>query len=329
MRYNRCMKILVTGYAGFVGSNTVEYFLSKGYTVVGLDNFDDFYSKRVKEHNIESFKNHPNFKEYRVDILDRDMLDQIFNSEKFDSVIHLAARANVTKSVKEPHIYATNNYVGTDNLAECSVKYGVKAFIFASTSSIYGNKDLPPFVETMNTDYPSAPYPASKKGCEVLLYGYSLNFPLNVTVFRFFNPIGPKLRPDLAITKLFRSAIYNGSFEVFQDAKSTSRDYTYIVNMCKAMESAIGSVWNYEIFNLGNSNNVALEDLIKNVEEITKKPINLIINRHSGQMTHTLADISKAKQMLNYNPKETIKDMLSIYYEWFNIQPEWYKRGEY
>ncbi len=323
------MKIIITGHAGFIGSNVAEYFLNKGFLVVGIDNFDDFYSTKVKELNTLSFRNNSNFKEYRVDIVDRDSIDKIFADEKPDAIVHLAARANVTKSVKEPHLYAMNNYVGTDNLAEAAVKHGVKSFVLASTSSIYGNNNQPPFNESMNTDNPSAPYPASKKGCEVLLYGYSLNFPLKVTVFRFFNPVGPKLRPDLAITKLFRSALYGTDFEVFQDIKTTSRDYTYVANMCMAIEKALEGDWSYEIFNLGNSNNVSLETLIKSVEEITGKPINLVINNRPGQMVHTLADISKAKKILGYNPTETIRDMLKIYYTWFLEQPDWYKKGEY
>ena len=323
------MKVLVTGAAGYIGSNVAQYLLGKGYQVVGLDNFNTYYSPKIKEFNISEFKDHPNFKLARIDLTDTKAVENLFAEEKFDAVIHLAAWADVTYSVKNPHIYATENFVVTSDLADISVKNNIKAFVFASTSSVYGNNNTVPFKEDMNTDYPAAPYPASKKACEVLLYTYNLNFGLNTIIFRFFNPIGIRVRPDSATGKLFRAAEFGNEFLLYQSAKDSSRDYTYIGNMCEAMEKAINTQLGYEIFNLGNADPVTLMDLLKNVELVTGKKINTREEFRPGQMTTTCADISKAKNMLGYNPSVDLPGMIRIYYEWFQKQPDWYRKGEF
>lgn len=327
--YNCAMKILVTGAAGFIGSNLCEYLLSKGHEVVGLDNFNDYYSPKIKEFNIEGFKDNPNFKLSKVDITDSPALKKVFEDHKFDAVVHLAAWAGVTYSLKAPRIYAEVNYVGTSNLAEMSVEYGVNSFIFASTSSVYGNENKTPFREDMDTSHPVAPYPASKKGCEVLLYGFSTSKNLNVTVFRFFNPIGIRVRPDLALPKLIRAALYGEKFGVYQNVNSTARDYTYISHMMDAVESAIKKPFKYEIINLGNSNPVTLIDLMKIVKQLTGKDIETYEEPKAGQMEVTFADTSKAKKLLGYNPSTSLEEMVKIYYEWFLDQPEWYRKGQY
>lgn len=327
--YNSDMKILVTGAAGFIGSNLCEYLLSKGYEIVGLDNFNEYYSPKIKEFNIETIKDHPNFKLEKIDITNRDALKKIFEENKFDAVVHLAAWAGVTYSIKDPYVYADVNYVGTSNLAEFSVEHGVNSFIFASTSSVYGNENKTPFVEDMDTSHPVAPYPASKKGCEVLLYTFSTSKNLNVTVFRFFNPIGIRVRPDLALPKLIRAALYGEKFGVYQNVNSTARDYTYINHMMDAIEVAIKNPFKYEIMNLGNSNPVTLIDLMNTVKKVTGKEIETYEEPRAGQMEVTFADVSKAKKLLGYNPSTSLEEMVKIYYEWFLNQPEWYKRAQY
>ena len=321
------MKILVTGCAGFIGSNLSEYLINKGYEVVGIDNFNEFYSPAIKEFNISEFKDNVSFKLYRENLLNKPKISEIFENEKPNAVVHLAAWANVTQSVKDPHTYAEENYVATSDLAEICVNNGVNNFIFASTSSVYGNENNPPFTEDMKTDFPAGPYPASKKSSEVLLYTFNLNFGLNVLILRFFNPIGPRLRPDMATPKLIRAAEYGYEFPVYQNPEKSSRDYTYIGNMCEAIEYGINNPLKYEIINLGNSKPETLIDLIKAVENSTGKKIKTVETPLPGQMTTTCADITKARQLLKYNPSVNLEQMIKIYYDWFIKQPEWYKKG--
>jgi len=182
------MKILVTGAAGFIGSNLAKYLLDNNYDVVGIDNFNNFYNPKIKEFNIQSFKKHPKFKLYRVDISDRKAVKKVFEENPdMDAVVHLAAWAGVTYSVENPHIYVKDNVLGTNNLTDFCVEYGTKNFIFASTSSVYGDNPTP-FTEDMDTSHSNAPYPATKKASEVMLYTIAKNKGLNVTIFRFFNP---------------------------------------------------------------------------------------------------------------------------------------------
>ncbi len=319
------MKILATGAAGFIGSNICEYLLEKGHEVVGLDNFNDYYSPKLKEFNISSFVNHPKFKLYRTDLTNIADTDRVFESEKPESVIHLAAWADVTYSVINAHVYAVENYVVTSDLADLSVKHNVKSFVFASTSSVYGNKNEVPFAEDSNTDFPAAPYPASKKSSEILLYTYNLNHGLNVSVLRFFNPIGPRLRPDMATPKLVRAAEFGYEFPLYQNPTASSRDYTYIGNMCEAMEKAAGMQLGYEVMNLGNSEPVTLIDLLNTVEKVSGKKIKTVEDPRIGQMSITCADITKAKNILGYNPSVNLEQMIEIYYKWFIEQPEWYQ----
>lgn len=322
------MKILVTGAAGFIGSNLCEFLLNKGHEVVGIDNFNSFYSPKIKEFNISEFKDNPKFKLYREDLLNRDKVLEIFQNEKPEGLVHLAAWANVTESVKNPHTYALENYVITSDLAEIAVKTNVKSFVFASTSSVYGNENVPPFTEDMKTDMPAGPYPASKKSSEVLLYTFNLNFNLNVLVLRFFNPIGPRLRPDMATPKLIRAAEYGYEFPVYQNPEKSSRDYTYIGNMCEAIEYGLLNHKGYEIFNLGNSKAETLIDLMTAVENVTGKKIKTVETPLPGQMTTTCANIEKARKLLSYNPSVNLEQMIKIYYDWFVKQPEWYRKGE-
>ncbi len=323
------MKILVTGAAGFIGSNLCEFLLRKDYEVTGLDNFNDYYSPKIKRFNIEDFKNNPNFKMVEIDNTNREELRNLFAKQNFDSIIHIAAWAGVTPSIKRPDIYAFVNYDGTNNLAEFASQFGVKNFVFASTSSVYGNNNEVPFTEDMDTSYPAAPYPASKKAGEILLYTYAQNFDINVTILRFFNPIGPKLRPDMALPKLIQAVEYDREFPLYQNPNASSRDYTYIEDMLSAMETAVNRPLGYEIMNLGNSNPVGLIDMLKIVEKVTGKKVKTVEDPRAGQMEVTYANISKARELLDYNPSVNLEKMVELYYEWFLKQPEWYKKGEY
>ncbi|MBD3365956.1 NAD-dependent epimerase/dehydratase family protein [candidate division WWE3 bacterium] len=323
------MKILITGAAGFIGSNFADYFLKNDYEVVAVDNFNDFYSPKIKEFNISEFKDHPNFKLYRVDISDRAALEPVFSENTdIDAVVHLAAWAGVTQSVENPHQYVKDNVLGTNNLTDFCIKYGINNFIFASTSSVYGDNPTP-FTEDMNTSFPNAPYPATKKSSEVLLYTINKNQDLNVTIFRFFNPLGPRMRPDLALPKLVKSVEYGKVFELWQDPTSSARDYTYIDDMARAVEAVIKEPQDFVIMNLGNSNPISLQDMIETVEEVTGKSVTTTENYLPGQMKETFADISRARDLIGYDPKTTLKEMVEFYYNWFLQQPEWYRKDDY
>jgi len=323
------MKILVTGAAGFIGSNLANYLLQRDYEVVAIDNFNDFYNPKIKEFHIEPFKSNPNFTLYRIDISEREAVKKVFEENPdMEAVVHLAAWAGVTQSVENPHIFVKDNVLGTNNITDFCVEYGVKNFIFASTSSVYGDNPTP-FTEDMDSSHPNAPYPATKKATEVLLYTISKNKDLNVTIFRFFNPLGPNLRPDMALPKLIKSAEYGKVFEIWIDPVSSARDYTHIDDMCKAIESAVNNPQKYEIMNLGNSNPITLIDMMKTVEKVTGKKVNAKENFLPGQMKETYADISKAKKLLGYDPKATLEEMVQAYYDWFVQQPEWYRLDEY
>lgn len=323
------MNILVTGAAGFISSNISEYLLSKKHKVIGLDNFNNFYSPKIKKYNIKDFVNHRNFKLYKTDILNQSKLKTLFDKENIQAIIHMAAWAGVTRSIKEPVLYIRNNIEGTVNLAEQAILHKVKNFIFASTSSIYGDNPTP-FEETMNTDHPLAPYPATKKACEVMLYTYSKNFNLPVTILRIFNPLGPRLRPDLALAQLIRSCLYGTFFKQYQDPESTGRDYTYIGHLLEAINTLIKKPFKYEIFNLGNSHPVNLGKFISAVEKVTGKKATIVKGeKRQGEMKLTYANIDKARQLLKYNPTTSIEESIRIYYDWFVEQKEWYKRGRY
>ncbi|MBP8961057.1 NAD-dependent epimerase/dehydratase family protein, partial [Patescibacteria group bacterium] len=311
------MKILVTGAAGFIGSNLTNYLLQRDYEVVAIDNFNDFYNPKIKEFHIEPFVAHPKFTLYRTDISERDAVKKVFEENPdMEAVVHLAAWAGVTQSVENPHVFVKDNVLGTNNITDYCVEYGVNNFIFASTSSVYGDNPTP-FTEDMDTSHPNAPYPATKKATEVLLYTISKNKNLNVTIFRFFNPLGPNLRPDMALPKLIKSAEYGKVFEIWIDPVNSARDYVYIDDMSKSIEYVINNPLKYEILNLGNSVATRLQDLIEVVQQVTGKKITAVENFLLGQMKETFADISRAQNLIGYAPSTTLREMVQRYYDWF------------
>ena len=323
------MKILVTGCAGFIGSNLVDFLLNKKYLVVGIDNFNDFYSPKIKRENLKEALSNPNFKLYELDLLDFDKLQKIFAEEKFDAIVHLAVYAGVTYSFENPVLYVRNNVEVTTELLNLCKKFEVKNFIFASTSSIYG-ENLTPFNESMITDHPLAPYPATKKACEVMISTFVRNTDLNATIFRFFNPLDIRVRTDLALFKLIKSAEYGDEFPQYQDLNSTGRDYCYLQNMLEVIDYVLQNPIKYEIFNLGNSAPVTLGKLVEAVEKVTGKKVNLVkMPKRAGEMTLTYADVTKAKSLLGYKAETPIEFIVEKYYKWFLSQPEWYKKGDF
>jgi UDP-glucuronate 4-epimerase len=314
------MNILVTGGAGFIGSGVCEKLLSSGHKIICVDNFNDYYNPQIKENNISEMRKDRNFILFRNDILKNELLEYIFSNNSIDIVIHLAARAGVRPSIDNARLYEEVNVRGTINLLECCKKFGVRRFVFASSSSVYGGNTKVPFSENDNVDHPVSPYAATKKAGELICYTYSHLFELNIFCYRFFTVYGPRQRPEMAIHK-FTGLILSGKpIDVFGDGMS-SRDYTYIDDITDTITDNLDKIKGYEIFNLGNSHPVGLAELVGLIESATGKKA--IINRmgfQPGDVQTTFADITKAKKMLNYSPATPIESGIAKFVEWYRAK---------
>jgi len=310
------IKILVTGGAGFIGSNLIERLIEEGYEVVGLDNFNDYYNPQIKRNNIRPFLGKRNFNLVEADIRDKDALKRIFEKYKFRKIIHLAAQAGVRLSLKQPNLYVDVNINGTLNLLELSREYKIKSFIFASSSSVYGATKEIPFSEEGKLK-PISHYGVSKRAGELLCSTYNHLYNLTVTVLRFFTVYGPRQRPDMAIHK-FTKLINEGKEIYLYGDGETSRDYTYISDIVEGIMSALDKDFDYEIFNLGNSNPTNLSRLISLIEKSLNKSAKIkYLPEQPGDPSITFADISKPKRMLNYNPQIKIEEGIKRFVEWY------------
>lgn len=311
------MNILVTGAAGFIGSHVSECFIKKGDSVVGVDNFDDFYPAELKDSNIAELKKNNRFSFYKEDIRDTKALNEIFRQNDIEVVIHLAAKAGVRPSIESIEQYYDVNVNGTVFLLEAMKRNGVKKMIFASSSSIYGNNAKVPFSELDPVDNPISPYASTKKSGELLCHVYHHLYNFNITCLRFFTVYGPRQRPDLAIHK-FARLIDEGLPVPFYGDGNTSRDYTYIADIVEGIDCAINRIGGYQIYNLGESNVITLNQLIKTIEtNLGKKAI---INRQPmqpGDVVKTYADISKAKAEIGYNPKYDFDTGIKEFVKWY------------
>lgn len=330
---------LITGGAGFIGSHLVSYLLKQGHKIINVDNFNNFYDPKIKIRNIFESTFNPNIDIFNIntlpkivnnnsylleiaDIRDYNLLDSIFSKNKIDFVIHLAAMAGVRPSIENPILYEEVNLKGTLNIIELCKKYNIKKFIFASSSSVYGNNKKIPFSEKDIVDFPISPYSATKKSGEILLYPYHHLYNIDMILLRFFTVYGARQRPDLAIHKFTDQIINNKPINIFGDG-NTSRDYTYIDDIIEGIYNSIKYLEAneniYEIFNLGKSNTVKLSYLVTLIEDTLGKKA--IINRcplQNGDVDTTYSDISKAKKILGYNPNTTIEDGIKKFIEWYN-----------
>lgn len=314
------MKILVTGGAGFIGSHLIDQLLVDGHTIINVDNFDSFYSRSIKEKNIEKHFDFTNYEFKELDITKRLDLDKLFEENKFDQIIHLAAKAGVRPSILNPIAYEITNVQGTINILENAKIHGVKKIVFASSSSVYGINENIPWDESDLKLLPISPYAASKVSAENYGKVYSELYGIQFIALRFFTVFGPRQRPDLAIHKFFKLAYEEKPIPFFGDG-STSRDYTFVSDI---IEGIIGAV-NYqttdakfEIFNLGNSHPVSLKELIDAIQLITEKK--LIIDRQplqEGDVNRTFSNISKAEKHFGYKPKTELKKGLALFNDWF------------
>jgi UDP-glucuronate 4-epimerase len=314
---------LVTGGAGFIGSNLTRALLAQGAHVIVVDEFNDFYDPAIKEHNITAFSKNPRFRLYRQDIREFVGIRNIFESHgralQSGGIIHLAARAGVRPSLKEPRLYLETNVTGTLNLAELAREFKVNKFIFASSSSVYGdNPKQVPFREDQDISKPISPYASTKAMGESLLHTYSHLYGLQVVALRFFTVYGAGQRPDLAIHKFTRLIDQGKAIPVFGDG-TTRRDYTYIDDIVQGILAAI--VYErtpFEIFNLGESQTTELSVLIALIEESLGKTA--LINRQPmqpGDVSITYADISKARFLLGYKPQTKIREGIPKFIDWY------------
>ena len=310
------MRILVTGGAGFIGSHLVERLLSLGHDIAILDDFNDFYDPQIKRQNIAAVAKDVAI--HHLDLRDSGALRNLFHREKFEAIAHLAARAGVRPSIQNPKLYYDTNVDGTLHLLDAARVTGVERFIFASSSSVYGNSKTVPFSEDRQLIQTLSPYGATKIAGESLCSTYSHLYGMRVVALRYFTVYGPRQRPDLAIHQFTRRIHAGKPIDQFGDG-TTRRDYTYIDDIIQGTIAALkydGPM--FDIFNLGENETIQLRDLIAGIENALgeKAKINRLPEQ-PGDMPVTYADISKARKLLGYNPSTRLSDGLPRFIEWF------------
>lgn len=311
--------ILITGGAGFIGSHLVDRLLSEGdWRITVVDDFNDFYSPSIKRQNIRAHLANQNYKLVEADIRDYAALKRAFIETNFDCIVHLAARAGVRPSLKEPRLYVETNITGTMNLLELAREHGVKQFVFGSSSSVYGVNEKVPFAEDDPIFNPISPYAATKAAGELICHTYAHLYEMRIVCLRFFTVYGARQRPDLAIHKFAKLISEGKPIPVFGDG-STRRDYTYVDDIIAGVRAAIDyQATKYEVINLGESRTVELRELIALIEkelnaraEIDRQP------PQPGDVPQTFADISRARRLLNYHPQTQIETGIKRFIEWF------------
>jgi UDP-glucuronate 4-epimerase len=313
---------LVTGGAGFIGSHLIDRLLSLGHQVINIDNFNDFYDKKIKERNIlnhQKYKNAYTLK--RVDLTSAKSLSTSLSDFTIDGIIHLAARAGVRPSIENPSQYVLDNIVGTQNILDFAKEHKIKHLVLASSSSVYGNNKKTPFSESDPVDHPISPYASTKKANELQAHAYHHLFDMNIIMLRFFTVYGPRQRPDLAIHK-FMHLIQQGKPIPFFGDGSTARDYTYIDDIVDGILSSLRYVEThnnvYEVINLGNHHPIKLKEMVQTIENVLNlKATYKRLPMQDGDVELTYADIIKAKKLLGYEPKVTFKEGIQKFKEWF------------
>jgi UDP-glucuronate 4-epimerase len=306
---------LVTGGAGFIGSNLCDRLLARGERVVCVDNFNDYYDPALKRRNLAAALEHPNFRLYEADFRDRAKMAEIFSTERPSRIAHIGGMAGVRYSLDYPDLYIDVNVRGTLVLLELSRECGIANFVYASSSSVYGNAAVP-FREDDPCNQPVSPYAASKKAAEVLGYTYHRAYGLNFTALRFFTVYGPRNRPDMAVGNFTRHIIAGTPLVLYGDG-SMGRDYTYIDDHLNGVMAALDKPLGYEIINLGNSHPETTHRLIEIIEQAVGKRA-LIERRppHPADAANTYADISKAQRLLGYQPSTRLEQGITHYVAW-------------
>ncbi len=311
------MAILVTGGAGFIGSHLAERLLRDGRDVVCLDDFNDYYAPALKRANMASVKQAGEVRLYEGDIRDRALCARVFQENRIETVVHLAARAGVRPSLQEPGLYYDVNCTGTINLLELARAHGVKKFVFGSSSSVYGNNAKVPFAEDDRVDEPISPYAASKRAGELLCYTYHHLYRMPIACLRFFTVYGPRQRPDMAIHKFTRLIATGAEVPMFGDG-AMKRDYTFYTDILQGILAAMDKEMGFEIFNLGEANTVELRYLISLIEKsLGMKAKIKETPKQPGDVEITYADVSKSRRMLGYHPTTPIEEGIPVFVEWY------------
>ena len=311
------MKILVTGGAGFIGSHTVDALLARGDEVVCVDNFNEYYSPQRKHRNLETARASPLFRLYETDVRDHEALAHLFAKEQPQKVVHLAAMAGVRNSVQFPLLYEEVNVRGTLNLLELASRHHVSNFILASTSSVYGASKEIPFREDNPAMEPLAPYPATKRACELLAHVFHNLHGLPCTALRFFTVYGPRGRPDMT-PYLFTEAIFKGQEITLFDQGRPQRDFTYITDIVGGVLAATDADFDLEIINLGNSKPVKMRDFVSVIERLVGREARIVSPPlPASEPPLTCADISKARRLLGFAPGTSVEEGMLELVRWY------------
>jgi UDP-glucuronate 4-epimerase len=313
------MRILVTGGAGFIGSHLVDKLLATGHEVSILDDFNDFYDPQIKRANIAGVAGEVAI--HRVDLRDSAAVDLLFHREKFETIVHLAARAGVRPSISQPQLYYDTNVSGTLHLLEAARRTGIERVVFASSSSVYGICKEVPFSEDFHLTQTISPYAATKVAGEFLCSTYSHLYQMRIVALRFFTVYGARQRPDLAIHQFTRKIDAGQPIDQFGDG-TTRRDYTYIEDIIQGVMAALDYTGPlYDLFNLGESETIQLKELIAAIESALGKKAKINqLPEQPGDVPLTCADISKARKLLGYNPTTPLSAGLPKFVEWFRGQ---------
>ncbi len=317
---------LVTGAAGFIGARTSSMLIEQGHTVVGIDNINDAYDPRIKEYRLRKLQELGNFEFVRADISDREILNRksAITERQFDGLINLAARAGVRYSVENPWAFLESNVSGTLNMLEVCRQFGCKKFILASTSSIYGENPEYPTPETASSSEPLQPYAASKKGAEAMAYAYHHLYDIDVTVVRYFTVYGPAGRPDLAIFRFVKWMIEGEPIRIYGDGKQ-SRGFTYVDDIARGTIAALKPL-GYEVINLGGHEVITINGLVELVEELTGKKADVQYGPPNlADMFMNQANVTKAREMLGWNPQVTLAEGIKNLIDWYYTEREWAK----
>ena len=322
--------ILVTGGAGFIGSHLIERLIKERYFILCLDNFNDYYNPKLKEKNISSLIENPNFRLIRGDILNVALLHKIFSGKlsngksekktlnsKPTTIIHLAAMAGVRSSIVNPAIYVDVDIKGTVNLLEMAKEHNIGRFIFASSSSVYGINKKTPFSEKDPVNLQISPYATAKRAAELYCKAYHNLYGIPVSILRFFTVYGERQRPDMAIRKFTKLIMEGNPIPIFGDGDSI-RDYTYIDDCIDCIARTLEKPMEFEIINIGSGKTISLKQLIKILKEVSGRKIKVKkLGEQTGDVPVTYADISKAKRLLDYKPRIPIEEGVRRFFEWY------------
>jgi UDP-glucuronate 4-epimerase len=314
------MKVLVTGAAGFIGSHLAAKLAQRGDEVVGLDNFNDYYDPAKKRANAQRLQQYPNFKMIEADIRDRQRMFTIFEAEQFEAVAHLAAMAGVRNAVKHPDLYVEVDLNGTQHLMDAGRANDIGNFVFASTSSVYGNTQRIPFVESDPCDRPLQPYAAAKRAAEILGHSYHHLYGLNFTALRFFTVYGPNGRPDMMAYLVAESATKGLQIPLYEGGQMY-RDWTFVDDITDGVAAALDRPLGYEIINLGRGEPTLLKDFVALIETLAGRKINSVAKpKLAADFVRNEADISKARRLLDYNPQISVAEGVRRFWEWYSTQ---------